>query len=831
MTLVPIAVRTCGPADPAGDGPATGGPADPAGDGTATGDRQARHRGPAARHGVRPPAPPVRAWLPVVVGCAVLTGLVLGDVEWPVVRSLLTAWLFVAVPARHLGAKLRWRVQGTERLVLSLALVLLGALSGALALNTLLPVLGVARPLDPAPTVLAADVAVLALLTWRRGRVPAPVRRARWHHGALVVPWPAPDVALVGGSAVAVLLAVAGAVRLNNGGDGAVTSAALVTVTVVFVAALVARGRVREPALHLCVYGQSLALLLMTSLRGWHITGHDIQREFHVMQLTSAAGHWDVEAFRDAYNACLSITVLPTVITNVTGGPPEAAFKVWTQLIFALTPVVVFLIARRSTTVGVSLLGAVFFVAFPTYFTDMPYLNRQEVAFAFVAVAILTIVLREESLGRRRLLFALFSAGTVLSHYSTTYVLIGVALMAAGLRLTLAGALPLLPSRLRWLHRMRRMPVGRWRRTRLVVGPLNIALLIAMSFAWSGLLTHTDHQLLLTAQATLDEVLHPGTEDARSSDVTYNLLAGGRFDPAQRLRAYRDRTLTTTAEARARGEYYPTAVLDRYPAPVTEPPQLPLTTAGRALDAVHVDAAAVNATIRSGAAKLLQVFVCVGLLALALNAVARFKPLPELVLLGVASFAVVVSQVVLPQVSVDYGVLRAFQQSLIVLAPFLATGAMMCLRPLRAWADRAAAAFTIAFLVSLTGLQPQLTGGYPAQLNLNDAGLYYDIYYPHDQELAATRWLFERAHQAGADVQTDRYTAARLPGLVDDGTADIYPTQLRTDRYVLLGWSTVRSGRAVVTVLGDQLTYHYPRQLLQDTRNLVYDNGGAEVYR
>ena len=36
----------------------------------------------------------------------------------------------------------------------------------------------------------------------------------------------------------------------------------------------------------------SVALLFMTSLRGWYVTGHDIQTEYHVFRLTevTAAG-------------------------------------------------------------------------------------------------------------------------------------------------------------------------------------------------------------------------------------------------------------------------------------------------------------------------------------------------------------------------------------------------------------------------------------------------------------------------------------------------------------------------------------------------------------
>src|SRR4029079_19139954 len=55
------------------------------------------------------------------------------------------------------------------------------------------------------------------------------------------------------------------------------------------------------------------SLLLATSLRGWTITGHDIQDEFLAFRLTNDAQHWSMGAFESAYNACLSVNILPAV--------------------------------------------------------------------------------------------------------------------------------------------------------------------------------------------------------------------------------------------------------------------------------------------------------------------------------------------------------------------------------------------------------------------------------------------------------------------------------------------------------------------------------------
>src|ERR1700680_2775123 len=60
-----------------------------------------------------------------------------------------------------------------------------------------------------------------------------------------------------------------------------------------------------------------LALLFTTSLRSWYATGHDIEREIYVFQLTNTHHIWSMAFYQDAYNACLSITILPTILTNL----------------------------------------------------------------------------------------------------------------------------------------------------------------------------------------------------------------------------------------------------------------------------------------------------------------------------------------------------------------------------------------------------------------------------------------------------------------------------------------------------------------------------------
>jgi len=54
---------------------------------------------------------------------------------------------------------------------------------------------------------------------------------------------------------------------------------------------------------------------------------------------------------------------------------------------------------------------------------------------------------------------------------------------------------------------------------------------------------------------------------------------------------------------------------------------------------------------------------------------------------------------------------------------------------------------------------------------------------------------------------------------------------VRPNSWLILGWQTVRTGQATAYYDGDLITYKYPMVMLKKAKNLVYSNGGAEIYR
>lgn len=739
----------------------------------------------------------------------------------PFLGPALGFWLILAQPVYLLFTTSIWRASQTvERLSYSLSAVLLALMLAGLSVNTFLPYLGVHRPLDPIPVVLMADCLSVAFYLYRyqRGSLRLTYTQLR-SIGA--------ESGLVLGSGLCVILAILGANRLNNGAGDQLSLVALGAGLLILILLLRWRDRLRETVICATLYLLSLSLLLMTSLRGWYVTGHDIQREYKVFQLTAAHSHWSIAGYHDAYNACLSLTILPTELNALLHVDGPYIYKFFYQLLFALTPALVYIIARRYWQRSIAILAAVYFVSLPTFFSDMPFLNRQEIAFLFVCAGFLALTNESWTIRQRRIAFIVASVGTELAHYSTLYVLFGV--------LSIAWVI----QRLGAFMRRRRTSPSLAEERSLATAAVSIGSLVAIAvaiFLWGFAATQTTGAVLTAARSAFAGLVHKHSPNARSNNVAYSLVFWKSPSLQTVLDRYRHQAIVLRQAAPPYAYLLSTPVVSRYQTPVDEP-ALPLTAVGHVAEKLGISVVSLNGKVRLASAKGEQLFVIIGLIALIVAPRLRRRLSLEFFSLCAGSAIMLFLITVLPNLSVEYGVLRVFEQALIVIAPVLVLGSITIFRFLGdKWSLRAAAVICLGIYTSTTGLLPQILGGYPAQLSLNNSGAYYVAYYTHPQETAAVRWL---SHQQGvlpANVQAPFSPYRYLFTDPADVTAqefitDAFPLLVRPSAWVILGYATVHNGLAAASYDGNLILYKYPVALLHVSKNLVYNDGGAEIYR
>lgn len=797
-------------------------------------DPGAEERPHAQRHGAawRRPNGGAQSWL--WIAAAVATVMV-GAQIMPIPAGI---FLLFVLPTWLIGGKIDWP-DGTrprEVLLTSLGAVIFAIMAVGLLINSVLPVLGVDRPLDRAPVLITLAICLSSLALWRRDRwrlldglptVKGPVIpriRLRDH------------VMLIGG-ALTLVTALAGAIRLNNGASGTVTLVMLFGASAVVLGLLIWRTVVAETTIMATIYLIALSLLLMTSFRGWLTSGHDVQREFRVFQIAVSDGSWNMEVYQNAYNACLSITILPTVIRNLTGIPDIFVYKTVFAALYALCPVIIYLIARRFGTSLVGILSVVYFIAFPTFFTDMPFLNRQIVAFFFLGLILLVATNTNWPIRTRRTWVTVFGVGIILSHYSTTYVVL--AIFAATWIYTRLGSR--IADRISRRKERNNEPQADDDRTTepssaetpVVINGLLVAVLAALTVLWVGPITNSGSQVERTASSTIDALSGAGNQ--RSSDSQYSIFGGVKVSPEERMQQYlSDSEKSGGAD---REGLYPLDEVRKYPLTMVPNQPLPPTEVGRPLENVGVDVQSLNATIRRVLPVLMQLFIGLGLIVVLLGRARGFRPNREYVGGAFAALTAVVAMVLLPTVSVDYGILRMFAQGLFWLAPFIAVGSVAAFGWLgKTTAVRISIGLATFTFMSLTGSIPQLIGGNLAQLHLNNSGSYYNNFYLHPQELAGLQWMGTQVDGSNVDVQSevasDRYVINRMSSYTGaSGSSDILPITLQKDAYAFFGDSGVKRGTVSFLYSGDLVTYRYPMDFLDQNKSLIYNNGGGRVYR
>lgn len=776
-----------------------------------------------------PPAAPTRAagavrrrrhWWPFAA-LALVNLLVLAGPLSPV-RGTLLLPLLILLPG-HLTLRLARvrRPSGVHTLLLTVA-------SGLLWLLAVSLVLGLLGALRPAWCLLGFDVVVagLAAAVLRRGGPPAETGLAR----PGPVTWPAAAAMVAAGAAVA--FAVTGARHLNGGGSAVLTVLALVAgaLSLLLVAAAAARkdpdGRSLLPAAAVVVYLLGLAVLLATSLRGAGVTGHDIKLEFRVFQDTLAAGTWRPGTVLADYNSCLSITTLPTLLHHLLGVAPLDVFRVCYQVIFAAVPVGVLLIARTLLPTAIAALAAGLYVAFPTFVNDMPMLNRQELALLFFTLAVLTLLDRDGSPRQRTALFAALVAGLTVSHYGSTYVTGGVLLTGwlllrlrdrAGRRRAATGG-----RGARLLDRTDRHLAVTGLRPAALAGPHLLAwpavvTVLLAAVAWS-FAAGSGAGLVTTVRTTATSVFSGGGTE--SDAVRYSFLRPApAVSDAQALREF------TAANGARPGPAEQAAAC-----PVVLRPEatLPRTGAGDVLAAAGAAPEQVNRWSRRLAVVLYELGAVAGVLLLWVAGRRTAGPARALAALGGGALVVLAATVVLPQLSVDYGLLRMFQQSLVILAP------AVVLAPAAAAGRRAATAATAVVvtgcLLTTSGLGPQLIGGYPPQLNLNNSGAYFRAYHVSADDLAAARWLAANL-PPGALLSADSAafrTLRATTGLYPlEGVA---PAMVPARAYLQVTQVGPDSAEAVAIARDRILTYTFRLSCVTGGRPLLHAAGTHRVY-
>lgn len=728
----------------------------------------------------------------------------------------------------------------SEAVVYSIGASIFALLTVGLLINTLLPLAEVTRPLSSLPLTIMLVGLNLVLVALSR-RLPADLsfqvripKMSSWVALMYVIP---PLFAVLG---------IMGAVGLNNGASNLPVMIVLGGMGIFSLLLLFFKERMPRSLYPYSLYFMTLALLLGISLRGWVISGHDILYEFAVFQMTKSFAHWSIDYYRDAYNACLSITLLPAMLSGLLPKiPDQLIFRVIFQAIFALAPVALFRFLRNYLSRATAFMACLFFISQPALLQDFAFLTRQELALFFDVLVLLSFSSKALSRFQQYVLAGFFGVSMIWSHYSTTYIAIAILLFVLLVRNRVMDKVLGLAQRVmsafsariisRTLLSSVNVVTSRpfrdltgdeaivESRRRWLPGWRYVILLLALTMAWNIGLIGTQNNLTNFISSVYQNVAGgKGIGEYKAGLTDQIKIYNNSATQADVMDAFIN-TRTGGPNTTELPRFTPDTYRSYNPKVAAD---IMFNPGGEAADSLYSYGEIFK--------KFAKVFIIVGALWIIFSGMASFIVDYDLKVLMSMNIFVLGLALVMPLFSEDYSLMRAFQQLLIVLSLPAVIGAYVSLKLIfRKFAFQFATVFFVAYFLLLASFLPQLLCFGYAQMHLNNWGLYYDIHFSHQSEFDAINWL---ANHVNADlpVFTDFYARKKIEvfsprsvWVVDN----VLPQNINRDAYVFVDFTNKNKGLAYSPFRGNELSYRFPSEFLAQQKDVIYSNGETEIMK
>lgn len=192
--------------------------------------------------------------------------------------------------------------------------------------------------------------------------------------------------------------------------------------------------RIDERAYTFYLFAISLSLLLHTALISPHIPGYsDTYFEYYFAKTVIQSSQWNWN-LPSIINSMLSCVMIPSVYSEFLNIDAEWVFRIIYQIIYSIVPLCLFYIYNKLMDSNKAFLSALFFIFTQSFFWEMPFLMRQQIAEFFLSV-LLIIIINKYSIGiNQKILMLAVSIGIIVSHYSIAYIVTFLFIFMIGLQ-------------------------------------------------------------------------------------------------------------------------------------------------------------------------------------------------------------------------------------------------------------------------------------------------------------------------------------------------------------------------------------------------------------
>lgn len=612
------------------------------------------------------------------------------------------------------------------------------------------------------------------------------------------------DVILLVLSILTLALAIIGAMQLNNNSVGffSIISYCLIA----FVGLLLVMGiKFNEKISILSLWLLGLSLIASGWLRSAYVAGPDVSLEYQIAEFVKHSQIWDISQFKHAYYSCLSVSILGPVLSIMSKVEVVYVLKIIIPLLYSFIVPIVYLINRSYLNERLSIIATFFFISQPVFAVWWWIPLRQEIAFLFFALAILTVVHKSSVASKKySMIFLAFLIGMIISHYSTAYLSLAFFTMYMIIRYMV-------------LHRF---PDSKYHLKKV---PSSFVIIIGIIFVviWYGKITYgLGYALDFVAKSGSSLIGAFEDESSRESFIS-QLTSLGKDKSPTTIKEYTEDSYKDAVKRYGQNNFY-----DIKPSETREVNGLKIS-----------ESEAIN-NVRQIVVNLAKFTIVFGVFALLYRSIKEKRTNTSLVL-SFTALTLLLATILLPFFAVSYAQTRTFQHLLIVMSGAIVYLVLLFKRRSRKYVMNILGLVVVIYYVLMVNIIPAIGGTTKSPMALSNQGQEYDLYYVHVADEKAATWYVEHVinsldqhpfliGDSYARYKMRLFSTARTS---ESMSSDIMPATITKKSYVWSTYSNSSTSEANTSFKSNLMTYEFPEQFLEENKNMIYSNGPSTFYR
>jgi len=341
----------------------------------------------------------------------------------PFLRQILGFLCFTIIPGLLILHILKLnKIEFLKKFVLSVGLSIAFLMFAGLLVNSFYPF--ISKPLSLFPLLISFNIllGILAFIAYKRNKDDFDIKDVFNFKFDLKDKLISPLLFPI----LFPFMAVFGTYLMNTQGNNIILLVMLFLIPAYVVAVVYLRNKIPEATYPVAIWMIGMALLLMVGLRSNNLSSGTCTIEYYLFQVTLNNFYWDsslIIAVASDYNACLSITILPTIYKIFLEIQGEYIFKLIFNLLGSIIPLVLYAIFQKYMHNHHAFISVIFFVSQHTFISMLGWVGfRQLIALLLFSLTIL--VFFEDKIDRlnKKILFIVFMVSVIVSHYSTAYL-------------------------------------------------------------------------------------------------------------------------------------------------------------------------------------------------------------------------------------------------------------------------------------------------------------------------------------------------------------------------------------------------------------------------